>query len=253
MLSHCKSSSWNLAVLLAALALCGTVTAQSVDQGDLERCSSLQTPELKLACFEALATVNKKNDDPIVSTQIGAAGSDAITADAPSAAAPAAGADPAPELPPAERVEPDHTDVADSEAIAADPPGVVLPAAAAAADAAAETPLAEAAESPPEKAATNVSQSVITADNFGSEQLGHKDSQDDEAAITAMVAEVSRGRNKILYFHFANGQIWRQIEGRRFRYPEDGEFEVIITTGMMGEYRLRLDEKSPMTRIRRVQ
>lgn len=230
MQSHRDINSWNLAVMLAALALCDTADAQSVDQGDLERCASQETPELKLTCFEALAAVDKSSDAPLEPDQTDTAGIDTIAADPPAATVPAAATNAAPELPP----------------VAAAVPPVT-------ADAAMAPSPAEPMVEPREQAADTTSEAVVATDNLGNEQLDRQGSQDDEgAANTATVIEVSKGRHKILYFHLANGQIWRQIEGRRFRYPTNGEFDVIITRGMMGEYRLRLDEKSPMTRIRRV-
>ena len=91
-------------------------------------------------------------------------------------------------------------------------------------------------------------------DNLGREQLnGEKDVNKKNAVVRATVNEVLSGNHDALYFHFANGQIWRQIEPRKFRYPRSGVFDVMIDRGMMGDYRLRLNEKSPMTRIKRVQ
>ena len=90
------------------------------------------------------------------------------------------------------------------------------------------------------------------ADNLGREDLDEDTDENENADVRANVSEVVKGTYDVLYFHFANGQVWRQIEPRRFRYPRDREFEVIISRGMMGDYRLRLDENSPMTPIRRV-
>jgi len=49
-----------------------------------------------------------------------------------------------------------------------------------------------------------------------------------------------------------NGQVWRQNEARHYSYPKNREFEVNITRGMMGEYRMRIGDNSRMVRIRRV-
>ena len=84
------------------------------------------------------------------------------------------------------------------------------------------------------------------------ENLGLPEDRNDDVTVIATVVEVERGRNNVLYFHFEDGQIWRQIEGRRFSYPRNGPFDVEITTGLMREFRLRLVTGGPMTRIRRL-
>lgn len=94
-------------------------------------------------------------------------------------------------------------------------------------------------------------------EEFGLEHLPKaKDSADPEPeTLLATVVEVTQARNRGLSFHLANGQVWRQIEPRYFPYPKDGEFEVTISTGVMGEYRLRVgnqDAGGRMVRIRRV-
>lgn len=92
------------------------------------------------------------------------------------------------------------------------------------------------------------------ADELGSEHLARRQDQPEPDGVTrVIVSRVESGRFDLLYFHFKNGQVWRQIEARRFRYPKNQEFEVQISQGMLGDYQLRLDEDSPMTRIRRIQ
>ena len=52
---------------------------------------------------------------------------------------------------------------------------------------------------------------------LGEEDLPSKKAEvreQQEEVYYATVVEVSKGRNKVLYFHFDNGQVWRQIEGR---------------------------------------
>jgi len=96
--------------------------------------------------------------------------------------------------------------------------------------------------------------SVTPSDeDFGREQLAAPDQEEKKEVIKAMVIDVTQGYNKSLYFHLANGHIWRQIEPRRFQYPKQGDFEVSISQGMMGDYRLRIGDNGRMVRIRRVQ
>lgn len=67
------------------------------------------------------------------------------------------------------------------------------------------------------------------------------------------VTEVEQGRNRVLYFHMQNGQVWRQMEPGRLLYPRDRPFRVEISQGGMGEYRLRVEGEGRMTRIVRVE
>jgi ribosomal protein S18 acetylase RimI-like enzyme len=91
------------------------------------------------------------------------------------------------------------------------------------------------------------------ADELGREYLDEEKVEEEDAEVRLTVREVVKGNYDVLYFHFANGQIWRQIESRRFSYPRNGEFEVVISRGMMNDYRLRVSGNSPMTPIKRLQ
>jgi hypothetical protein len=95
------------------------------------------------------------------------------------------------------------------------------------------------------------------ADEFGREHLEKTQNSAEPVpeVLAATVIEVTQGRNRALSFRLANGQVWRQIEPRYFPYPKKGEFDVTISTGMMGEYRLRvgkIGDSGRMVRIRRV-
>lgn len=90
------------------------------------------------------------------------------------------------------------------------------------------------------------------SDQFGNEHL-QKAVEPPPDKLVATVIEVTQRRNRTLSFHLSNGQIWRQIEPRHFPYPKNEEFDVTISTGMMGEYRLQIGENGRKVRIRRVQ
>ncbi len=208
------------AILLAANV---TLHAQTVARSDLERCASLETAELKLACFEAL-------------TAIEASGAESA-------------ADATQERPP-ESTATDQSSLATAGATT----GVIGSDAgrrSATLPAAEEEDVADVIDNPGQEA-PDVVQADVAAD-LGREQLNNeKVVKKENTVVRATVNEVVSGSYDVLYFHFTNGQVWRQIEPRKFRYPRNGEFEVMIDTGMMGDYRLRLDENSPMTRIKRV-
>lgn len=89
-------------------------------------------------------------------------------------------------------------------------------------------------------------------DDFGSEYVEQTDEAKEREVFAVTVTEVRRARDKRLYFHFANGHVWRQMEYGYIQYPKEGEFDAVITRGMMGDYRLRVGGKGRMTRIVRV-
>lgn len=195
--------------LAAALLITasGNAGAQTVEQSDLELCTSLETAELKLACFEALTAIEGRG------------------------AKSAADAAPKP-LPESAATEKALVTAGAAAGVPGSDAGRVAPAPAPVAD----------------------DDQADVADNLGRERLDEeKVVKQEKPVIVATVTNVVKGNYDVLYFHFKNGQVWRQIEGRHFGYRRDGEFEVIINTGMMGDYRLRHEEGGPMTRIRRVQ
>ena len=207
---------------VALLIAASGSAAQTVEQSDLEHCASLATSELKLACFETL------------------------TARRGAAAKPAADVAPEPSLESAttEKVlitagtavgvaESDAESVAPAPAVVAD-------------DELSDSPDESGLERPDDEYADVV-------DEIGREHLDEKNVDEKEAAAVRMsVSEVVKGSYDVLYFHFTNGQVWRQVDSRRFRYPRDVEFDVVIDTGMMGDYRLQLDAGGPRTQIRRI-
>lgn len=228
-------------LLLAAGIVPGslTVRAQEVSQQDLQVCASKASAAEKLACFESLTVIPEAAPDsaretagPTVSGgdhAMPGPGTPGVTAGAPAASAAAAAA--------AVREVPAPVS-ASSHATAESSDGrqPALP----------DTGPAAAAP------VANESGSTVPRD-LGTEHLDRDADADDPLPVTAVVNEVTRSRSGRLYFHLSNGQVWRQNAPRRFHYPTDTEFEVIISRGMMGNYRLRIGETGPMTRIQRVE
>lgn len=222
---------------VAALLLVSAniATAQTVDFSELELCAGLETPELKLACFEAIVAGSKTTGVPA---------SEAL--DIPESEKPVA------EI---EAVSPADSSVAEVEAMSKAEPAAV--ASSTAAVVATTGPSTAAAPAKPEPSAATVSKTPVpvTSSRLGEEHLERPETEEakEDEVFHATVTEVSKGRNKILYFHFANGQVWRQIEARNFQYPRSGEFDINITRGMMGDYRMRIGDNGRMVRIRRVE
>lgn len=124
------------------------------------------------------------------------------------------------------------------------------------APAAAAVEAATAATAAPVAGGDSAADATVSASaNDGAEAFGqeHLDRGEEEPpALTARVVDVTRSWDDSLSFHLDNGQVWQQIEPRRFPYPRDGEFDVEITQGMMGDYRLRVEGEGRMVRIRRL-
>lgn len=258
---------FGVALLLAA----GGTAAQTVEQSDLERCASLATSELKLVCFEALTAIDDKGVPSAADTvpepppESATTETALITAGAAAAVAGSDGGRVAPA--PAAVAEDDQADGADD--LGQETPNEIQADVATAlgrelADEE-QVDLADKVDGEhPEEVQVDLADDlsrespdaaqVELADEIGREHLDEeKVDEKEQALLRATVREVVKGGYDVLYFHFTNGQVWRQVESRRFSYPRNGEFDVIINTGMMGDYRLRLATGGPMISIRRVQ
>ena len=204
-----------------------------MDLAELRRCAGLATDSLKLACFETLAAMPAEGSSPDhlsageaadvlqaedrqPGMQVEPAAADAapLTAAAPVEAPsqPAAPETPAAPSPPADSVAP----VAEQSAVAAAP--VAIP------ETEADDPL----------------------DSWGVDRSGEPE------VAYATVVEVTKARYGELIFQFDNGQVWRQQEKRYFPYPRDREFDVTLSTGMMGEVRLQVEGAGRRTTIKRL-
>jgi len=194
--------------------------AQVVEQSDLERCAGLASTELKLACFESLAASDVAASEAVDEN---AADSDS-DAGVDESVAIAAGAT---------SVAPETAVQSDSSVFAAE-------------------------EDKLESATATATDSQVVADTEAVDQLGQEHLDDNaevdeqNVEIQMTVSAVEKRNYGVLYFNFTNGQVWRQIEAKNFRYPRGQQFDVVVNTGMMGEYRMRLESGGAMTRIRRV-
>lgn len=115
-------------------------------------------------------------------------------------------------------------------------------------------------EAAPRDAKTSLTADVVpittkrpVADDLGREQLAARDEEEQSEVIKATVVDVTQAYNKNLRFHLANGQVWRQIEPRHLQYPKNRDFEIKITRGMLGAYRMRIGENGRLVKIRRTQ
>ncbi len=212
----------NTALSFAAMtAICAvtstTAVAQSLNQADLEKCAGQPTADLKLACYEAL-TLSGRRPAPMPSFDV--ADVEAV----PRSVVP--GPD-----------DPSKTEVSPTTAVAS--------------STAIET-VASQESVHDDQAAEPVSAQANSAVADIAESAKSQTQPDGKSSATATVVEVTSGRFDVLYFHFDNGQIWRQVQARRFRFPKNRAFDVTVTTGLMGDHQLRVEGDGPMTRIRRI-
>ena len=226
----------SVTTLLAILVCSFPTYSQTVDMSALEQCIALETEELKLRCFEAIiASVGTGTEEEVTASNLSVA-----------------------VVPVPEESVPDTI---------GEPDPAVTPGSAGNAS----SSVVSAAESDPGASSTAVSAAVVgtslaalsnastaaseNEDEVGKEHLRQPEKLaggDDDALLRATVVEVTKGRNDILYFQMDNGQVWRQNEARNFSYPKNRDFDVSISRGMMGDYRLRIGDNGRMVRIRRV-
>ena len=184
----------------------------------------METEELKLRCVEAIIAGSTAGEDGKSEPQESSADQPAPAPVTPAAAAAVGGA-------------------SDNEA-------AIAPA-----DSAAEAPISEVKMADAESEISNATVASPPGEEaFGQEHLlrREKDQETDDALLRATVVEVSKGRHGLLYFRLNNDQVWRQNEARHYSYPKGTEFDVNITRGMMGDYRMRIGDNGRMVRIRRV-
>ena len=228
------------AICAAALFFSTPLNAQSVDVSALELCAKIESDAAKLSCFEAIiassthvAAENEEIADIRVEANVEA--DDAATAPSVTAA-PSAAATSMNEATEAVAETPAITEQVGSST---EPPGIVP----------GDSQAASTTDMP------NATEASAAADEFGRKYITTakevEEKRDDVLNVT--VSEVKRGRNRILFFHMTNGQVWRQIEAGHYNYPKNSEFDAVISRGLMGDYRMRIGEKDRMVRIRRVQ
>jgi hypothetical protein len=211
--------------------------AQPVELAELEKCAMLESDAMRLACFEAIlashGVARQIDPDPQAERTQREVQAEPPKPEVPVAATVDAAPDSPAETPQAAVTEVETRQVAEASAMAV------------AEVAAADTRAAEAPSVPSESEPSP--EPATTMDGWGLDAGREPD------VARASVVKVTRTRYGELVFHFDNGQVWRQQEKRYFPYPKDREFDVTITTGMMGEYRLQVEGAGRRTTIKRLQ
>jgi len=222
--------------VIAFLLSANIATAQTVDLSTLEHCAELETDSLKLACFEAIVSKGK-----IAVTETPTA--DAVSS-TPAVVAEVMNGNESPAVVEAtsQAAESMTAPVVSGVPISSNAPAVDKP--------------VESVEAAPRDTKTSITTDVApaTGERSVAADLGreHLEARSDDEIIKATVVDVTQGFNKDLRFHLANGQVWRQIEARHLQYPKNREFEIEISQGMLGAYRMRIGENGRMVKIRRI-
>lgn len=204
--------------------------AQPVEQRELDNCAAFEQDAEKLACFERL-TYRNRQSQPV---------------------APEREQMPEPEQVAVTRSpEPEQAAVTSStepEQVAGTSSTLQSPAA------------LDSSIAPAVRPATQVQQDGeldVTAipENYGREHLPQANPEDSSRAsapLEATVLRVTEGSRKHLYFHLENDQLWRQLEADYLPYPKNRAFNIEISQGFLGDYRLRVEGSGRLVRIRRV-
>ena len=228
-------------ILLPLACLASISKAQPVSQQDLEACALIERSLQRLDCYEALTGRGRIMEAPEPDSEPQVAGEPLVAGEMPAA-------------------ETAVAPVPGSESQMAD-----VPLAAGETPAVGETPVAEpvapesGAQPPAPPRETSPPAPPIELEpavtEFGREHLPDAEEVEERPpdSIVAAVREVTEGARGNLYFHLDNGQVWRQIEARFVPYPRNEPFEVEINRGMLGEFRLRVEGRGRMVRIRRVE
>jgi len=88
-------------------------------------------------------------------------------------------------------------------------------------------------------------------DSFGREYL-ESVAESRSKTMSATVVDVTKTYNGELVFHLDNGQVWTQIEKRYYPYPKNQQFDVVISTGVLNEYQLRVGGVGRKVTVKRV-
>lgn len=222
-------------ILLPLACLASISKAQPVSQQDLEACALIERSLQRLDCYEALTGRGRIMEAPEPDSEPQVAGEPLVAGEMPAAET---------AVVPVPGSEPQVADVplAAGETPVAEP---VAP------ESGAQPPAPPRETSPP--APPIELEPAVT--EFGREHLPDAEEVEERSpdSIVAAVREVTEGARGNLYFHLDNGQVWRQIEARFVPYPRNEPFEVEINRGMLGEFRLRVEGRGRMVRIRRVE
>lgn len=118
----------------------------------------------------------------------------------------------------------------------------------------------ESQQSESQKRVTEEVSAVVTEtkrDDYGLSKVQKQKNKGEKAEkqaenYTATVTKVTKGNYGILSFHTDKGHVWRQNEPDRFRYPRRQSFDIAITRGFFGDFRLTVGGKGPFTAVKRI-
>jgi FKBP-type peptidyl-prolyl cis-trans isomerase 2 len=94
---------------------------------------------------------------------------------------------------------------------------------------------------------------VDKREKFGAEHISKpKEKSPERKENIYRVIKTRQNQNKLYFFTMGNGHVWRQMERQRILVPKGQAFDVVITQGTFGDYRLRIEGKGRRIRVKRV-
>ncbi len=193
--------------------------AKPVEQRELDSCAAFEQDAEKLVCFERLTYRNRQSQ---------------------------------PVAPEREQVpEPEQVAVTSST----EPEQAAVTSSALQSPAALDSTIASAVRPATQEQQDDALDVTAIPENYGREHLPQANPEDSSRAsapLEATVLRVTTGGRKHLYFHLENDQLWRQLEADYLPYPKNRAFNIEISQGFLGDYRLRVEGSGRLVRIRRV-
>ncbi len=211
--------------------------AQTVEVSALEQCAALESQAEKLACFEAIVAESQDDEDSTAEPTV--VPSDTQPVDSAPAIA-------------TETKAPAVASEAETGQATTSARGVEAAAAPAAATTVTPAAPTQATEAAALDMTAETRQSGNPDDEFGRDHLRSDAEASRDELLRARVIEVRKTRHGALIFYLDNGQVWQQMEPRYYPYPKGREFDVEISKGMMGEYRLQVESVGRKVTIRRM-
>lgn len=99
--------------------------------------------------------------------------------------------------------------------------------------------------------ASSGSAAIESSDDLGAESVRTESEEVAEALnASATVTKCKKSESNRYFFYFANGQVWRQTDGKRLKYT-DCEFDVTITKDFFG-YKMEVAGGKSRIRVTRV-
>lgn len=215
--------------------------AQPVEQRELDNCAAFEQDAEKLVCFERLTYRNRQSQPVAPEREQMPEPEQVAVTSSPEPEQAAVTSSP----------EPEQVAVTSST----EPEQAAVTSSARQSPAALDSTIASAVRPATQEQQDDALDVTAIPENYGREHLPQANPEDSSRAsapLEATVLRVTEGSRKHLYFHLENDQLWRQLEADYLPYPKNRAFNIEISQGFLGDYRLRVEGSGRLVRIRRV-